>query len=424
MIGTEVIQAIGGLIIVAAFAQLAVLLYGTWRGAALARVRQDLDNELLRQRVAAETLNREVERNKTVATWSGFRKFRIRDKVQDGGDICSFYLVPHDGKALPPFAPGQYLTFNLRLPDRDKPLVRCYSLSDSPFQTDYYRVSIKRQGPPPREPEAPPGLGSYFFHDALNIGDIVDVKAPSGNFFLDLSKHNPVVLIGGGVGLTPMLSMLNAICESGSQRETWLFYGVRNGDEHIVQEHLEALEAEHEHVHVQICYSDPKDDEVEGRDFDHGCRISVELFKRILPSNNFEFYICGPPPMMDSLTSDLREWDVPDRDVNFEAFGPASVKKTATATVSAETSSVGQVVTFARSNKKVTWVGSHGSLLELAEDSGIALDSGCRAGSCGSCITAVKTGEVSYMEEPGTLPEDGSCLTCIAVPKTDLALDA
>ena len=243
MIGTEVFQAIGGLIIVAAFAQLAVLLYGTWRGAALARVRQGLDNELLRQRVDAETLSGEVERNKTVATWSGLRKFRIRDKIQDGGDICSFYLVPHDGKALPPFAPGQYLTFNLRLPDRDKPLVRCYSLSDSPFQTDYYRVSIKRQGPPPREPEAPPGLGSYYFHDELNTGDIVDVKAPSGNFFLDLSKHGPVVLIGGGVGLTPMLSMLNAICESGSQRETWLFYGVRNGDEHIVREHLEALEA-------------------------------------------------------------------------------------------------------------------------------------------------------------------------------------
>ncbi|MDP6876479.1 MAG: 2Fe-2S iron-sulfur cluster-binding protein [Alphaproteobacteria bacterium] len=424
MIGTEVFQAIGGLIIVAAFAQLAVLLYGTWRGAALARVRQDLDNELLRQRVVAETLSGEIERSKTVATWSGLRKFRIRDKVQDGGDICSFYLVPHDGKALPPFAPGQYLTFNLRLPDRDRPLVRCYSLSDSPFQTGYYRVSIKRQGPPPREPGAPPGLGSYFFHDELNSGDIVDVKAPSGNFFLDLSKHSPVVLIGGGVGLTPMLSMLNAICESGSQRETWLFYGVRNSDEHIMREHLEALEAEHEHVHVQICYSDPEGDEAEGRDFDHGCRVSVDLFKRVLPSNNFEFYICGPPPMMDSLTSDLREWGVPDGDVYFEAFGPASVKKTATAAVSAETLPVGQLVTFTRSNKKVTWDGSHGSLLDLAEDSGIALDSGCRAGSCGSCITAVKTGEVSYMEEPGTLPEDGSCLTCIAVPKTDLALDA
>jgi hypothetical protein len=422
MIGTEVIQVIGGLIIAAALAQVAVLLYGTWRGAALARVQQGLANDLLRRRVDAETLSRDIERKKTTATWSGARKFRIRDKILEGGDICSFYLVPHDGKALPPFLPGQYLTFNLRLPDREKPLVRCYSLSDSPLQTDYYRVSIKRQGPPPKVPEAPPGLSSNYFHSSLQAGDIVDVKAPSGNFFLDLSKHRPVVLIGGGVGLTPMISMLNAICESGTQRETWFFYGVRNGDEHIMREHLEALEAEHENVHVRVCYSNPKDDEVEGEGFHHSCRVGVDLFKKALPSNNYEFYICGPPPMMESLTSDLRDWGVPDSDVYFEAFGPASVKKTAPAPAAA--AATGQVVTFARSNKTITWDGSHGSILELAEANGVELDFGCRAGSCGTCITAVKTGEVSYVEEPGSLPESGSCLACVSVPKSDLALDA
>ena len=86
--------------------------------------------------------------------------------------------------------------------------------------------------------------------------------------------------------------------------------------------------------------------------------------------------------------------------------------------------STGQVVTFVRSNKNVTWDGSHGSILELAEANGIELDYGCRAGSCGTCIAAVKTGEVSYIEEPGSLPESGSCLACISIPKTDLALDA
>ncbi len=422
MIGTGVIQVIGGLIIAAAFTQVAVLLYGTWRGASLARVQQSLTNDLLRRRVDAETLSRDMERKKTTATWSGIRKFRIRDKITEGGDISSFYLVPHDGKALPPFLPGQYVTFNLRLPDREKPLVRCYTLSDSPLQTDYYRVSIKRQGPPPKVPDAPPGLSSNFFHDSLQAGDIVDVRAPSGNFFLDLSKHRPVVLIGGGVGLTPMISMLNAICEAGTQRETWFFYGVRNGDEHIMREHLEALEAEHENIHVQICYSDPKDDEVAGAGFHHRGRIDVDLFKKVLPSNNYEFYICGPPPMMESLTRDLRAWGVPDGDVFFEAFGPASVKKTAPAPSAAVAS--GQAVTFARSNKTITWDGSHGSILELAEANGIELEFGCRAGSCGTCITAVKTGEVSYVEEPGSLPESGSCLTCISVPKSDLALDA
>ena len=424
MIGSETIQVIGGVVILIAFAQLAVLLYGTWRGGALARVQQGLANDWLRRRVDAETLHREVERQKTTATWSGARKFRIRDKIQEGGDICSFYLVPHDGKALPPFLPGQYLTFNLRLPDREKPLVRCYSLSDSPLQKDYYRVSIKRQGPPPREPDAPPGLSSNYFHLDLDAGDIVDVKAPSGVFFLDLAKHRPIVLIGGGVGLTPMISMLNAICESGAQREVWFFYGVRNGAEHIMREHLDAVEAEYENVHIRVCYSNPADDEVEGKDFQHNCRVSVDLFKKVLPSNNFEFYICGPPPMMTSLTTDLGEWGVPDSDIIFEAFGPASVKKKAPAEGAAVAAPTGQIVTFARSNKKVIWDGSHESILELAEANGIDLDFGCRAGSCGTCITAVKTGDVSYAEEPGSLPEQGSCLACISVPKTDLALDA
>jgi len=103
MIGAGTIEVIGGLILLIAFAQLTVLLYGTWRGAALARVQQGLANELLLRRVNSETLHREIEQAKTNSTWSGVRKFRIRDKIQEGGDICSFYLVPHDGKALPPF---------------------------------------------------------------------------------------------------------------------------------------------------------------------------------------------------------------------------------------------------------------------------------------------------------------------------------
>ena len=424
MIGSQTVQIIGGLVILIAFAQLLVLLYGTWRGAALARVQQGLANDLLRRRVEAETLSREMERKKATETWSGARKFRIRDKVDEGGGICSFYLVPHDGKALPPFLPGQYLTFNLRLPNRDKPLVRCYPLSDSPFQTEYYRVSIKRLGPPPKQPDVPPGLSSNFFHDELRAGDIVDVKAPSGVFYLDLSKHRPIVLIGGGVGLTPMVSMLNAICDSGSQREVWFFYGVRNGDEYIMKEHLEALQTEHENVHIRLCFSNPKEGEIEGQDYHHAARVSVELFKKVLPSNNYEYYMCGPPPMMESITTDLREWGVPDVDVYLEAFGPASVKKKTPLDQDLLEQPQGQVITFARSGKKVTWEGGHNSILDIAEANGVELDFGCRAGSCGTCITAVKTGEVNYMEEPGVVPEEGSCLACIAVPKTDLALDA
>ena len=122
--------------------------------------------------------------------------------------------------------------------------------------------------------------------------------------------------------------MLNAICDSGSKRETWFFLGVRNSTEYLMKEHLERLDREHENVHLRVCYSDPIEGDVDSGDNHHGERISVDLFKRVLPSNNYEFYICCPALMIESVTTGLKEWGVPDSDVHFEAFGPATVKKT------------------------------------------------------------------------------------------------
>ena len=418
------VQLAGFAILSFAILQVASTVLESLKGRRRTREYDALALEQMRLRVEAGTLSRELERSKATSTWSGTRKFRVERKFMEGGDICSFYLRPHDGKRIPPFEPGQYLTFNLKLQDRERPLVRCYSLSDSPLETEYYRVSIKRVDAPPKNPEFPPGASSTHFHKELEEGDILDVKAPSGNFYLDLGKHSPVVLIGGGIGVTPMLSMLNTLCSSGSQREVWFFYGVRNGAEHIMREHLESLAAENENVKLQICYSDPREgkDEI-GKDFQHAERVSVELFKRLLPSNNFEYYICGPPPMMESVTKDLKEWGVPDSFVHFEAFGPASVKKTIPK--KAEMGTISKVdVSFSRSGKTLSWDSSIGTLLDLAEANGIVMDFGCRAGSCGSCVTALKSGEVDYPEPPSAGPEDGTCLTCVAVPKSSLVLDA
>ena len=419
-----VVQLAALAILSLAFLQIVSTVVESLKASRRAKEYDSLALEQMRLRVEAGTLSREVERTKATSTWSGTRKFRVQRKLMEGGEICSFYLRPHDGKKIPPFEPGQYLTFNLKLQGRDRPLVRCYSLSDSPLETDYYRVSIKRVDAPPKNPELPPGASSTYFHKELEEGDILDVKAPSGNFYLDLGKHTPVVLIGGGIGVTPMLSMLNTLCGLGSQREIWFFYGVRHGGEHIMREHLERLAAENENVKLQICYSDPREGEDElGKDYQYAERVSVELFRRLLPSNNYEYYICGPPPMMESITSDLKEWGVPDSFVHFEAFGPASVKKTATPKV--ESQGLSKVdVSFSRSGKTLSWDSSIGTLLDLAEANGIVMDFGCRAGSCGSCVTALKSGEVDYPEPPSAGPEDGTCLTCVAVPKSSLVLDA
>jgi uncharacterized protein len=357
--------------------------------------------------------------------WNGYRKFEVARKVVECDEVCAIYLKPHDGKSLAQFKPGQYLTFQLAVPGRDKPLVRCYSLSDSPHRSDYYRVTIKKERAPADRPELPCGAGSSYFTDVVKEGDILDVKAPSGHFYLDMGKSHPVVLIAGGVGITPMLSMAQAIAASGSKREAWFFYGVRNSKEHIHKGELEKLASENENIHLHVCYSKPLPGDLKGRDFQREGRVSIEALKELLPSSNFEYYLCGNGAFMKSLTDGLEAWGVPEKDIHYEAFGPATVKKKAPEMTADETKFVAKTkVSFKRSGKTIGWDPSAGNLLDLALANGIRIDAGCRAGGCGSCLVAIKSGTVSYLSPPDAAPEEGACLTCICRPASDLELDA
>jgi len=419
----------GGLSFTAGVALLAGLM--TWLLVESFRALLRANAERLQNRAALENLRaqlhetklrcREAEQAQT--GWNGIRKFAVVKKVCECEDVNAFYLKPHDGRPLPAFKPGQYLTFQLDLPGRDKPLIRCYSLSDSP--KDYYRVTIKKEKAPPDKPELPPGAGSSFFTDVVKEGDILNVKAPTGHFFLDMAKTNPIVLLAGGVGVTPMLSMANAIAASGSKREVYFFFGVRNVREHIHKAELEKLAAEHDNIHLHVAYSKPGEKDVKGKDFQHEGRVGIELLKDILPSNNFEYYLCGSGAFMKSLTDGLEAWGVPDSVVHFEAFGPATVKKKTAAPTPEETTHLAKInVTFARSNKIVRWEPAAENLLEFAAAQGVKIDSGCCAGSCGSCVVAIKSGEVNYLKKPDTTTDAGTCLTCVCRPKNDLVLDA
>ncbi len=371
---------------------------------------------------------REVEQISEHA-WNSYRKFELVKKVVEAKDTCSFYLAPHDRRPLPPFKPGQFLTFKLDIPGLKKDVIRCYSLSDSAFNPETYRLTVKRVPAPRDQPELPPGLSSNFFHDHLNETDIIDVKAPSGAFYFDLTRPHPSVLIGGGIGITPVLSMVNSMVDSGYHHETWFFYGLRNGTEHAMKEHLRKLDEQHDWLHMHICYSRPDEDDVEGEDYDHEGRVGVALFKELLPSNNYDFYMCGPPPMMNSVVIDLEEWGVPESRIHFEAFGPASVKKVKEAHAADEEKSDEPAATFkvefAKSGKEVEWNSDCDSILDLAEQHDVSMDFGCRAGNCGTCITAVKEGDIELIQDDvGADCEKGSCLACVSMPKSDLVLDA
>jgi len=360
------------------------------------------------------------------SAWDGFRDFVVQRRVVEDGNrsVCSFYLTPADGHPLPAFRPGQYLTFRLHIPtpgsDQPKTLVRCYSLSDRP-SPDTYRVTIKRVGAPADHPDAPPGLSSNYFHDHVEEGTRLSVRAPSGHFYLREDEQLPAVLVAGGIGITPMLSMLHSILDSGSRREVWLYYGVRNGAEQVMKGYLEELQKAHPNFHLHVCYSRPGEADVHGVDYQHQGHVDIHLLRSTLKLARYQFYVCGPKPMMETLVPALEEWGVAPGDIHYESFGPASLAKR-----EVPQTTVGKIiqVRFSKSGKVVPWAGNAGSLLELAEANGIAVESGCRAGSCGCCQTRLEAGEVEYSQQPDADLQAGHCLLCITTPKNDLTLAA
>jgi ferredoxin-NADP reductase len=383
--------------------------------------------ELFRERILFASTRR-VDRGRELDTWSGWRKFEVARKSRECDSVYSFELVPHDRKAIPSFRPGQFLTLRVRVPGHPAPVVRCYSLSDAPT-TDRYRITVKRIAPPSFRSETLPGMVSSFLCDQVGEGTILDVNAPAGRFCLDAERRTPLVMIAGGVGITPFLSMLASLEQRGFDRDVRVFYGVTKPGMEVMEGLLERLATAYpERFQLHLCYSRVSPDALPVRSSpvrQSAGRVDAKLLRERLPSSNFDFYVCGPASMLQQITADLRAWGVPSDRIAYEAFGPDSVKKAATRApgAGAATAPGGFQVTFAQAGRSCRWDASTTTLLELAEREGIAIESNCRAGNCGTCWVAIKSGEVEYVHQPSTAPEAGSCLACVAVPASDVVLD-
>jgi hypothetical protein len=235
-------------------------------------------------------------------------------------------------------------------------------------------------------------------------------------------------LIAGGIGITPLMSMLNWCLSEQVGREIWLFYGVRNSHELVMKTHLEAMAIAHQNFHLRLCFSDPMAEFGASHGEQYQGRIDVNLLRRQLPLKPYHFYLCGPAAMLENLVPSLEEWGVPDGHIHFEAFGPASVKRRKKSAIpvplQTENDNSELMVSFIQSGKTLPWQASAGNLLDFAEANGIIVSSGCRAGSCGSCQTTIRTGEVAYLNPPDFDPELGTCLLCQCEPKTSLSLEA
>ncbi|MFL0363577.1 NO-inducible flavohemoprotein [Pseudobacillus sp. 179-B 2D1 NHS] len=245
--------------------------------------------------------------------WLDFKEFKVADKVEESSLITSFYLKPKDGVQLPTFHPGQYITVKLHIPGEEHIVNRQYSLSAAP-NGEYYRISVKREAD-----HQPEGKASNYLHDHVNKDDIIEVSAPAGDFYLDVDNKAPVVLISGGVGITPTMSMLETLAANNSKREIVFIHAARNEEVHAFKEHTKQLVSELENARAYVAYGEKKKEQticdVEGH-------ISADFLKEVVPSNSI-CYVCGPVPFMGAVIGHLSKNGIPEEQIKFEFFGPA-----------------------------------------------------------------------------------------------------
>ncbi|EPJ8757910.1 hypothetical protein PPUJ13061_57880 [Pseudomonas putida] len=336
--------------------------------------------------------------------WQAWRVLRVE---QESRDIRSFYLEPpSDSRVV--FAPGQHIPVQVQI-DGEAAMIRTYSLSSAPSD-GYLRISVKAQGP-----------ASRHLHERVKPGDVLDVRSPMGSFTLDEQSTRPLVLIGAGVGITPLLAMLREQLSKGQARHIHLFHGARTlADLPFGQELASLRQQAGGLLHVHRALSQPEDHAVAGQDYEFAGRLGIEQVKVTLALDDYDFYLCGPGSFTQDLYEGLRTVHVPDARIHAEAFGPSTLRRHTEAgqpTLQQPPAASEPVpVYFAASAKEARWAPGSGTLLELAEARGLAPEFSCRGGSCGTCKTRLVSGQVHYPNPPAELPEAGSVLICCAVP--------
>ncbi|MBF0099256.1 MAG: 2Fe-2S iron-sulfur cluster binding domain-containing protein, partial [Magnetococcales bacterium] len=295
-------------------------------------------------------------------------------------------------------------------------LMRCYSLCNRPGQA-FYQIAVKRQPPPANSPTLPPGLASHFLH-RLPVGSTLTAKPPCGSFTLS-DAQAPLLLVAGGIGITPLLAMLEQLFANRDPRPVTLFYAVRNSRALIAKPFLETLQQHHPHFRLFLCFSQPLREDRPGIDCQLTGHLNLALLRQYTTLGNSHLYLCGPSMMMSDLLHALETISFPQEQIHDENFVGGALSRQHLPTASARPA---QEITLQPSGRTFLWQPQHASLLEAAEQQQIELAYGCRAGNCGSCEMAVLQGEAEHSPLSFNQPRAGHCLPCIAIPKTAMIL--
>ncbi len=339
--------------------------------------------------------------------WNGFRALRVGAVHLESDNVLSICLAADDHAPLPRALPGQYLT--VRVPGAGDPTpLRSYSLSGDPG-AESYRISVKREEH---------GLVSQWLHAHIQPGVVIDAAAPRGDFHLT-DGSAPVVLVSAGIGVTPVLAMLHALAEAGSDRDIWWLHTTRSPETQVFTTEVTSLIESLPHARQRVFYTQT------GDRMDHRSLAALYL------SSDATAYLCGPTQFMTDMRDALVSIGLDSAHIHTELFGalpainPGVVETGQRQPPHAPPGTAGQgpSITFSRSGLTVNWSPDYGSILDLAEACDVPTRFACRSGVCHVCVTGVVAGTTTYVQSPLEPPEPGTVLICSAAPETDLVLD-
>lgn len=251
--------------------------------------------------------------------WEGFRKFTIDRKEKESDIITSFYLKPADGGSLPNYKPGQYITIQASHPTSGTTM-RNYSLSDVPGR-DYLRISVKKETG--EKADSPKGYVSNWLHDSVNVGSTVNVAPPCGEFYLDTSKPSitPLVLMAGGIGITPILSILITSLVKNPDRPIVLIHANRQEKVQSFKAVIDALTNQYNNLKVYYRYSETGTSETREGNASSGF-VDEPYLKTLSLQKDWDYYFCGPKTFMANIYYILNQWGVDKSHMHYEFFGP------------------------------------------------------------------------------------------------------
>ena len=375
------------------------------------------------------------------STWSG--AMRVAAIHRETPHVKTFRLVAPDGARIPfTFVPGQFLTFSATVDG--KTIRRSYSIASPPTRTSYVEITVKREDD---------GEFSRYLHDRVSVGDTLQVRGPSGAFTFDGGNADSIVLIAGGVGITPMMCVIRYLTDMTWPGEIFLVCAVRNTEEFIFREELEYLQRRWPKLHVAAAVAARSEGTawmgLEGQ-------LSKDAIVHAVPGiERRRIHLCGPPPMMDAIRRVLAELGVPPDQIKTEAFGPAMglvppprpspgppppvsvtelLQKVETGAVppgppearEADAGPATAALSFARSGIGAP-LPPDKTVLEVAESIGVPIDYSCRVGTCGICKTKLLAGQVTMEVQDALTDEDkasGIILACQARSLGNVTVDA